>query len=34
VLFVTTSHTDIVRRLDRRAAVRLDDVVERSVLRD
>jgi hypothetical protein len=31
--FVWTVYTEIVRRLDRRAVVRVDDVVEPSVLR-
>jgi hypothetical protein len=34
VLFVTTSHTEIVRRLDQRAVVRFYDVADGSVLRD
>ena len=33
VLFVWTVYTEIVRRLDRRAVVRVDEVVETSVLR-
>jgi hypothetical protein len=32
VLFVWTVYTEIVRRLDRRAVVRVDEVVEASVL--
>jgi hypothetical protein len=32
VLFVWTVYTEIVRRLDRRAVVRVDEVVEPSVL--
>jgi hypothetical protein len=31
---LTTSHTEIVRRLNRRAVVRVDDIVERSLLPD
>jgi hypothetical protein len=33
VLFVWTVYTEIVRRLDRRAVVRVDEVVEPSVRR-
>jgi hypothetical protein len=33
VLFVWTVYTEVVRRLDRRAVVRVDEVVEPSVLR-